>query len=440
MRGEAVDDRAHAVLAHAEVDVLARGVLGEVAGVRQHGVGRGRQVGGPADERRDERRERRHRPLARDARGLLLGRNGLQRVLQARQRLARPGGVPLLGAGGVLAEPRVALGPRLTLGRTPVAGAELLVDPVRHQELRVRIPVELLLGQPDLLLAERRAVGLARTLLVRRRPADDRLDVDQRRAVLVGLGRVERGPQLVEVVDVGDPQRLPAVGLVPPLDVLAERERRRPVERDVVVVVEDDQPAEPDVAGVRRRLRRHPLHQVAVRRDHVGPVILDVGAELLAQEPLGHRQTDRVGDPLTERAGGDLDARGQRQRRRRRADVARDVELALGVPGGLRAPLAERLDVVQAELVAGQVQRRVLQDRAVPGRQHEAIAVRPQRVGRVVLHPLGVEQIGHRRERQRQTRVSRVRLLDRVDRQRPDRVDAERGGGGVVAHSPSIPI
>ena len=109
------------------------------------------------------------------------------------------------------------------------------------------------------------------------------------------------------------------------------------------------------------------------------------------------------------------------------------------MPGRLGAELAERLDVVQADrrlperlvvgvdrLRPGQVQQRVEQHRGVPGREHEAVAVGPDRVRRVEAQEALPERVGDRGHRHRRSRVAGVGLLDRVDRQRPDRVDAER--------------
>ena len=57
--------------------------------------------------------------------------------------------------------------------------------------------------------------------------------------------------------------------------------------------------------------------------------------------------------------------------------------------------------------------------------EHEAVAVRPDRVGGVEAQEALPERVGDRGQRHRRPRVAGVRLLDRVDRQRPDRVDAE---------------
>ena len=94
----------------------------------------------------------------------------------------------------------------------------------------------------------------------------------------------------------------------------------------------------------------------------------------------GDRHPDRGRDSLAERPGGRLDPRGP---------------AVLGVAGGLRVELAKRLDVLERDRQAsvdlvvgidrphpGEVQQRVEQHRGVPGREHEAVAVRPDRLGR----------------------------------------------------------
>ena len=78
---------------------------------------------------------------------------------------------------------------------------------------------------------------------------------------------------------------------------------------------------------------------------------------------LGHGHADGVGDALAERAGGGLDAGGVAE---------------LGVTRRAAAPLAERLQVVQRQVVAGEVEHRVEQHARVAGGEDEAVAVRPR--------------------------------------------------------------
>src|SRR5437763_1314097 len=78
----------------------------------------------------------------------------------------------------------------------------------------------------------------------------------------------------VAIFRVGDVLRVPsrrAEALEMALGV--EGDRRRSVDRDVVVVVADDQLAEREMARDRRGLLADALHEVAVRADHVGVVV-----------------------------------------------------------------------------------------------------------------------------------------------------------------------
>ncbi len=291
--------------------------------------------------------------------------------------------------------------------------AEVLQRLVGDEERLLAGPAVGLLGELDLLVAERRAVRAGRVLLVRRADRDVAADDDQARLVLDVAGGAQRlldpleRHVLAEVLDV------PAVRLVALADVLAHRERGVALDRDVVVVVEDGQTPEAEVAGERARLVLDALLHVAVGRDHVRVVIDDVVAgavEAGGEHALGEREADARGDALAERAGGRLDP----------GRVA-----VLGVAGGRRAELAEVLEVVEREAVAAQVERGVQEHRRVAGAEHEAVAVGPVGVRRRVVHHARVEHVGERRERHRRARVAGVRLLHGVHRQRADRVDAE---------------
>ena len=229
-------------------------------------------------------------------------------------------------------------------------------------------------------------------------------------ACAAAIARAERA-EVVRVVDVLD---VPALRLEPRAAVLGgERDRGRAVDRDPVVVVEVDELAEPELARDRRGLVRDALHHVAVGADRVDAVVDDRVArpvEEVAEEPLRDRHPDAVREALPERPGRRLDARRV---------------TALGVAGRRRAPLPEALELVEREVVPGEVERRVLEDARVAGAEHEPVAVGPVRIGRRVPHRLGVEQVRERRERHRRARMAGVRLLHGVHRERPDRVDRE---------------
>jgi hypothetical protein len=91
-------------------------------------------------------------------------------------------------------------------------------------------------------------------------------------------------------------------------DVLGEGLVEGAVEGDLVVVVDADEVAEPEVAGERGGLVGDALHHVAVGDE--GPHAVPEEAR---EARLGHLRreghADGVGEALTERPGGDLDAR-----------------------------------------------------------------------------------------------------------------------------------
>ncbi len=325
-------------------------------------------------------------------------------VCEAGLRLAGPGVLPLGGELVVLARPLLEAG--LPLALEHLAALLRRLAPVRvhlgrDEEERVRIPAERLLRLAHHLVGHRVGVRVAGAG-ARRAVADHGLQADQRRPLLLGHALADRGLDRLEVVAVGDLERVPAVGAEALGHVLlVEREARRAVDRDAVVVVDVDELAEPQVAGERGGLGGDAFHQVAVGADREDVVVADLGAELLAQELLGHRHPDAVAEALAERAGGRLDAR--------RVAVLR-------VARGLRAELAELLDLVEAQVVAREMQARVEEHRGVACGEHEAVPVRPQRVGGVVLHDLRVEEVRGRRERERGARMARLRSLHGIDR------------------------
>ncbi len=300
---------------------------------------------------------------------------------------------------------------------------ERLVDPVGHEEGLGRVPAHDLLGQGDLVVAEGRAVGLAGPRLAGRRVADHRLDTDQRGTFVDLLRGVDRCLQSNQVVRVVHGLHVPAVGLEALVDVLPiETQRRRPVEGDVVVVVQVDDPAEPKLPGQRRGLRRDALHEVAVGDDRVDAVVHDFGAVALAQESLGHRHADAVGEALAQRAGRELNA-------------GRDVgPVELGVPRRDRFPLTEALELLHGQVVASEVQGGVEQHRAVAGAEHESITIRPRRIVRIVAHDATKQDERSGRHRHRQAGVPGVRLLDRVHGQRSDRLYGELLNIGSQRH------
>ena len=424
-----VGDRGRLVLANPVVQDAAGAVLGrEGAGPveRQPAGGRARQVRRAADQPRHPRGDRVQHLVRR-----LAGRDPARIGVEARYL-----GVPALRQLAALhlvdlrGEPRVArrdaLLPLVSQLAAPSADpvGEMLVHAVGDQELGVLGPVVGALRLAHLVLAERLPVDLGGVLLVRRAVADVAVDDDQRRPPLLAPEDLEGPGQQLQVVGVAHPGDVPAVADEAGRDVVAVGELGAAVDRDVVVVVDPAEVVQALVAGDRAGLSGDPLHQVAVAADRVDVEVEQLRAEVRAEPLAADRHPHGRRDALAEWAGGRLHARGQ---------------VVLGMAGRLGAELAERLDVVQADrrlperlvvgvdrLRPGQVQQRVEQHRGVPGREHEAVAVGPDRIRRVEAQEALPEDVGDRGHGHRRSRVAGVGLLNRVDRQGPDRVDAER--------------
>ena len=113
------------------------------------------------------------------------------------------------------------------------------------------VEAEQLLEAADLVAAELGAVRRVVFGLGRRGPRDERAQADERRAVGVGLGGLDRGVQGVDVLAVAvraagpvDELHVPAVRLVAREDVLGERDLGVALDRDVVVVPQHDEVAQ----------------------------------------------------------------------------------------------------------------------------------------------------------------------------------------------------
>src|SRR5438552_13116447 len=102
------------------------------------------------------------------------------------------------------------------------AAPEVLPHAVGHEELRILRPPIGTLGQPDLLLAQRLAMGPARVLFARRAVGDVAVDDDQGGPVDSQLEGSEGPLQHLEVVCVSKPRDVPAIAEEARGDVLAE--------------------------------------------------------------------------------------------------------------------------------------------------------------------------------------------------------------------------
>ena len=136
--------------------------------------------------------------------------------------------------------------------------------------------------------------------------------------------------------------------------------------------------------GKRDRLLADALHEAAVTRDHISVVIDDLIAIALVEQPLGERHADGVAEPLPKRPGGRLDAGGM---------------TIFGMARRLGVELAEPLQLLDVHpRHAGEVEQRIEQHRSVAGREHEAVAVGPIRMGGVEFQEAGEQHrchVGH---------------------------------------------
>ncbi len=132
--------------------------------------------------------------------------------------------------------------------------------------------------------------------------------------------------------------------------------------------------------------------------------------ERFRQPPLGNREPDTIRHSLTKRPCCDLDAR---------------CPAVLRMTGCSAVPLSELLDVGHGQVIAGEKQQAVQQHAAVAGGQHETVAVGPGWVPRIVSEMPRPQDIGHGRGTHRHTRMPRLRVLNGINGQHPDRIDAE---------------
>ena len=383
MQRHAVHRRRHAVFAHPPMDIAPLAVVHvEYGHVRRFRVVRPRQIGRAAHGFAHDRVYRLQHHLRALPRGHL--RPGLAGLLlhRADHRRQAPGhlagedpvelGPAAFGQFGQAGLPGLALGGAAGADRLP-GGLDLGGDVER-----LRAPAIGGLGLGQLLRIGQRAVplrGILRGVAQRdMRPAGDHAGAA--RGPGGGDRRVDGG-RVMAVDFLHVPARRPE----PRHLIGGIGQIHAPVDGDVVVVPQHDQPAQPLAPGQRDRLLADAFHQAAVAGDDPSVVVHHLAAEARAQHFLGHGKAHGVGDPLSQRAGGGLDAAG----------VA-----VFGVAGGAGAPLAEVADLVQRDVgVAGKIQQRIKQHRAMPGRQDEAVAVGPFGVGGVEFQVLFEQHGGH---------------------------------------------
>ncbi|EGY00759.1 hypothetical protein AZA_89242 [Nitrospirillum viridazoti Y2] len=210
---------------------------------------------------------------------------------------------------------------------------------------------------------------------------------------------------------------VPAIGDEAGLHVLGQGQVGGAVDGDAVVVPQDDQAIQAQVAGQRGGLMADTFLQAAVTGDDIGVVVHQGVAEAGVQVTLRQGHAHGGGDALAQRAGGHLDAAGH---------------AVFRVAGGAGAQLAELLDLLQINvLIPREVEQRVDQHGAMAGRQHEAVAVGPIRALGIELQELGEQHggdIGHAHGHAGMARLGRFHGVHGQD--------ADGGGEILVGNAP----
>ncbi len=249
-----------------------------------------------------------------------------------------------------------------------------------------------------------------RALLVRRAIADHRLAADQGRPRGARPGLLQGRANRLRIMTVDLRDDMPAVCLEARRRVVRKPTADVAVDGDSVVVIQADELPETQRAGQRAGFVRNTLHHAAVAQKHVSVVVDDRKTgpvEGRCEQGLGQRHAHRVADALTERAG-------------RRFHT--DCEVILGVTSRAITELSEIPDLLDAQVIAGQICDRIQKHRTVPVRQHESVAVRPHRVTRVVaekIAPQNLRDVGHSH---RHAGVAGIGLLDGIHGQRANRI------------------
>src|ERR1700723_811564 len=236
----------------------------------------------------------------------------------------------------------------------------------------------------------------------------------------------ERLFDTIDVVRIADSQDLSSVSNESCLNVFGERNARVAFDRDVIVVVNPAQVVEPEMSGQRCSLRCNTFHQAPVTTDCINVVVEDLEARSIVV----------VGEPFLRDCHADARCRTLPERASCGFNTRHPVVFRMA--GSLAVELAEATDIVERDrrlpqcfvvgihsLNAGEMERRPEQHRGMAVRQHEAIAIGPDRVLRIEFKDTIPYRIDKRRERHWRSGVSGVGLLHGIDGERANRVDAQ---------------
>ena len=370
-KSQTVGDHAHTEFANAEVDVAAAPIFGtEVAHALQIGLRGGVQVGGTARQRRNKLRGGVHDRAARRTRRRSLFRNGLQQFVQNVRRN---------GLRQESVHQRLLVGVHLGLEAfellIPSSGAGLLGGDLLvaeranfggNDERFFRIEAEIHLRGGKFFLRQRRTMRRFAAFHIRSAFADGRLADDDRRFALRDTGHFDGGADLLHALAV-DFDDVPAVGRETSADVFRQSDLRGAFDADAVVIIEENQIVQFQMAGKSAGFMGGAFHDAAVAADHIDLLVeqavarADGGLELLHAD----RHTDGGGETGSQRASRHFDAF--------RVAIFR-------MAWALAAPLTERLQIIDRQTEVEQMQQRIDQHGAVARGEDETVAADPLRI------------------------------------------------------------
>ena len=221
--------------------------------------------------------------------------------------------------------------------------------------------------------------------LIRGRVANDGLHADEGRALGFCLSCLDGLLNGYDVFAGFDRLDVPAVGLVAGDHVFVESNIRIVLNRDAVIVPEDNQVAQLLRTRQGRSLSGNALLQVTIGRNGVDVVVEGrlVGRclwiEKAALFPCRHGHANGGSKALTKGASGDFHAIGV---------------VHLRVARRARSPGAQLLEIVHLQAKAAQVELDVLGEGRVTNRQNEAVAAGPVHIGGIVVNDALIQGVG----------------------------------------------
>ncbi len=180
------------------------------------------------------------------------------------------------------------------------------------------------------------------------------------------------------------------------------------VDGDAVIIIQNDEFGQLQRAGQRTYLVGDAFHETAIANESIGVMVDNFMFGFVkfgSQQLFCQRKTHGIGQPLPQRAGGCFYACG-------------DAHLGMSRCFGMQ--LAELTQLVQRQVIAGQVQQGVKQHGTMPVGQDKAIPIRPGRICRIVAQmtrPQGFGDLGHSHWG---ARMAGIGLLHGIHGQRAD--------------------